>query len=464
MNYHSSQVAAGASLEQHCSDSGISDTSNGTTTASDSCASESRMESLTPPLSSAMSAHSSVKGTPQAIREWLICLPQGSHANRSALPGNEKELTTKEICGRQQQTLFALSSHDAFCLKMCRGYADTCRWSSETCGDLVTPFDDPCSLGLMMLGQSIEGKESGFWRTPNATDGDHGGPNARDSKGGLHLSAQVHHFPTPTVQDAENNGGPSQYERNSIPLNALEKLWPTPRAGKTTDENEETWLKRQSEGKVSTPPLTLAVKMWPTPSASSREGTESGGHPGLAGGSGNRLKLYAMLGKEEGKKMGCQSLNPFWVEWLMCWPIGWTSLERMDINEFEYWKTASSTNDSGDMLREMWVNKEAGAPPQGQETNKQPGECDSPMFVMPPCRAQANSASNMRNLREGVYPEAQQEIETVREFRMQQDSRETISRVAVDVKDRVSRLKALGNGQVPQVVAAAYRILAQEDL
>jgi len=117
------------------------------------------------------------------------------------------------------------------------------------------------------------------------------------------------------------------------------------------------------------------------------------------------------------------------------------------------------------MLREMWVNKEAGAPPQGQETNKQqPGECDSPMFVMPPCRAQANSASNMRNLREGVYPEAQQEIETVREFRMQQDSRETISRVAVDVKDRVSRLKALGNGQVPQVVAAAYRILAQEDL
>ena len=44
-------------------------------------------------------------------------------------------------------------------------------------------------------------------------------------------------------------------------------LWPTPRAGKTTDENEESWMKRYNEGGVSTPPLTLAVKMWATPTA-----------------------------------------------------------------------------------------------------------------------------------------------------------------------------------------------------
>ncbi len=28
-------------------------------------------------------------------------------------------------------------------------------------------------------------------------------------------------YPTPTVQDASNNGGPSQYQRNSLPLNAV---------------------------------------------------------------------------------------------------------------------------------------------------------------------------------------------------------------------------------------------------
>jgi len=44
-------------------------------------------------------------------------------------------------------------------------------------------------------------------------------------------------------------------------------LWPTPRAGKTTDETEEAWKARQEEGKVATPPLSLAVKMWPTPNA-----------------------------------------------------------------------------------------------------------------------------------------------------------------------------------------------------
>ena len=100
-------------------------------------------------------------------------------------------------------------------------------------------------------------------------------------------------------------------------------LWPTPRHGKTTSEEGETWLKRKQDGKVSTPPLSLAVKMWPTPSSHNK----TGGATGLAGGSGNRLKLYKMLGEEEGKKLGCQSLNPYWVEWLMGFPLGWTVCE-----------------------------------------------------------------------------------------------------------------------------------------
>jgi len=68
--------------------------------------------------------------------------------------------------------------------------------------------------------------------------------------------------------------------------------------------------------------LEQYVVLYPTPA--SNNGT--GGCTGLAGGSGNRKKLYAMLGEEEGKKLGCQSLNPYWVEWLMGYPIGWTDL------------------------------------------------------------------------------------------------------------------------------------------
>jgi hypothetical protein len=44
------------------------------------------------------------------------------------------------------------------------------------------------------------------------------------SKTGISLPTAVRMFPTPTVQDSENDGGPSQYNRNSIPLNALVKM------------------------------------------------------------------------------------------------------------------------------------------------------------------------------------------------------------------------------------------------
>lgn len=61
-------------------------------------------------------------------------------------------------------------------------------------------------------------------------------------------------------------------EKSGDGLSTAVKMWPTPRAGKTTDEKEESWLKRQVDGKVSTPPLSLAVKMWPTPTSSERSG------------------------------------------------------------------------------------------------------------------------------------------------------------------------------------------------
>lgn len=43
--------------------------------------------------------------------------------------------------------------------------------------------------------------------------------------------------------------------------------FPTPRAGKTTDEDEQSWRALHEQGKVATPPLSLAVRMIPTPTA-----------------------------------------------------------------------------------------------------------------------------------------------------------------------------------------------------
>jgi len=103
------------------------------------------------------------------------------------------------------------------------------------------------------------------------------------------------------------------------------KLWPTPRAGKTSDEKLDSWLARRERGEVATPPLSLAVKMWPTPSASSAT-IQDMEQAKFAGNDPNRPKYSDV------KSVG--SLNPAWVEILMGYPLGWTD---PDCDEPEPW-------------------------------------------------------------------------------------------------------------------------------
>jgi hypothetical protein len=104
--------------------------------------------------------------------------------------------------------------------------------------------------------------------------------------------ARKHPFPTPTGQDAKNDGGPSQHDRNSVPLNLFVKMYPTPR----------------------------------TPSP-------TGGGTGLDGGAGAR----AMMTEKDRKELTGGQLNPVWVAWLMGWPIGWTDLKRLEMDKFRPW-------------------------------------------------------------------------------------------------------------------------------
>lgn len=115
-------------------------------------------------------------------------------------------------------------------------------------------------------------------------------------------------------------------------------MWPTPRAGKVTDEDEDSWTARRDKGHVSTPPLTLAVKMWRTPNATEGDGGAQHGEKRLAGGHMMRLrdqvKMYPTpdVGAAKGRGAAsaedrtrlCGSLNPTWVEWLQGYPLGWT--------------------------------------------------------------------------------------------------------------------------------------------
>lgn len=115
---------------------------------------------------------------------------------------------------------------------------------------------------------------------------------------------------------------------------------------------------------------------WPTPSANEdAAGTPEG-------------KMQKMLGNDpavrgetpEDWKKG--TLNPDWVEWLMGWPIGWTSMEPITELDWRDWETDPADSDE-------------------------------------------------------------------------------VPRVATGIKHRVGRLKAIGNGQVPQAAAMAWQILTE---
>jgi len=61
--------------------------------------------------------------------------------------------------------------------------------------------------------------------TPRASDGAKGGPNQRGSSGDLTISsAVIRLLPTPTAQDAANVAGPSQLDRNTLPLSARARV------------------------------------------------------------------------------------------------------------------------------------------------------------------------------------------------------------------------------------------------
>lgn len=122
--------------------------------------------------------------------------------------------------------------------------------------------------------------------------------------------------------------------------------------------------------------------MWPTPTAI----TDTGGAALCKWGGSGARQMMRDNGVTEKELNG--ALNPDWVEWLMGWPIGWTSLVPLSPEAFAQWL-------DGVRNGTWW-----------------PNEMDIP-------------------------------------------------RVAKGIANRADRLKALGNGQVSAVAAAAWTILVQ---
>ena len=260
------------------------------------------------PLPSGMTSRPSI---PNPGADTLTSLAPGSPANHIPKPepvGSPKDLTMIETFGPKHESAFGywdantsfLRTYQASFLEMMDGRAMGSvyleifpNWGSMQDGEFIAQ---------PMPGRRTSGNGGLSWPTHNA----------RDHKDTLNSAPnrQVH------VVDA---------------IRAA--LWPTPRAGKTTDEDEESWLARHAEGKVATPPLALAARMLPTPSS----GGESGGPHGIRGGSWAKEKLVETFGEEDAVAMSGGSLSPDWVSWLMGIPLKWTSLEPLAQEDYDEW-------------------------------------------------------------------------------------------------------------------------------
>lgn len=130
--------------------------------------------------------------------------------------------------------------------------------------------------------------------------------------------------PTPTVNDARNDGAPSQMERHSPGLNTVAKLWPTPSAMSPNEtEDLEHWQARRARlkeqygnGNGCGMPLGVATRLWAPPNARDFKGAPGSG---LSERGGYGPSLPRGVAGTDGKG----SLNPDWELTLMGYPSDW---------------------------------------------------------------------------------------------------------------------------------------------
>ena len=154
------------------------------------------------------------------------------------------------------------------------------------------------------------GSRQGLWATITAhtPDTESNGPNGHS---GTYLAGAVKQWMTPRACEAQNP--PMGVDKRHHGLtHQVTKQWATPRSGKTTDENPETWALRQAKGDVATMPLTAQVKQWATP--------RNCGGPDYA----KTQRPTSMSNSLSLPTQVAGKLNPRWVETLMGLPIGWT--------------------------------------------------------------------------------------------------------------------------------------------
>jgi len=175
--------------------------------------------------------------------------------------------------------------------------------------------------------------------------------------------------------------------------------------------------------------------LWPTPTCQEVEHpdaklTDTGRRLSKDGKSSHSLNLADSV--KQSAPTG--QLNPNWVEWLMGWPIGWTSMEAITKLDWRDWSVDPA--DEGD-YENNWQT------PSVEDAGRSGSKEAWDEWIIKKRTTQCRLRNQIWSKKERNHC--------------------SIPRVATGIKNRVGRLKAIGNGQVPQVAAMAWKILTKDN-
>jgi len=266
------------------------------------------------------------------------------------------------------------------------------------------------------------------WHIPTPTSADvytgnmESSQQSDDSMHSVSLPDFVNRWPTPRANEIDSSrNAQGVHGMNVIAKDGREwginlttavRMWPTPRAGKMTGEDDESWLARHAAGKVATPPLALAARLWATPRV---DDSKNNGSPSQQERHGPALNVQVkqMLptpssGGESGGPHGIRGGS--WAKEKLVETFGEEDAVAM----------------SGGSLNPDWVSWLMGLPVGWTSLEPLPRQ----------------------EYLDWLY--AQQDGTWWQEER-------GLPRVATGIKDRINRLKCLGNGIVPASLALFLR-------
>lgn len=282
----------------------------------------------------------------EQVEGQLTLFPEDSPASRSPLPGSKGARKMTVTSGRKWLGLSKNSGPLGLLEKM---LLESLGWHSPIFYLNWKPVDIGQGHFLYQLALSepdIDDTELPLWATPTAQDYKPRGPNSRQQglpeqvklwptpKASLRgdcpsernrrspdLSAAVKMYNTPTAQDAKNSTLPqSQMKGDSLVGDVMREMFATPQARDYRAGQASRWEDKERRSRN----LNDQIAMWPIPTTGA----------GMCGGTGNfqqlkRLKERGVISENERRNMSQGNggqLNPYWVEWLMGFPVEWTEI------------------------------------------------------------------------------------------------------------------------------------------